>query len=114
MDACLFCQIRDRRLSARWVYEDDLALAFEDVRPQAPTHVLVIPRKHIATLNDLLPEDEGLLGHLLSVGGKIAKERGIDGTGWRAILNCNRDAGQTVFHVHLHVLGGREMRWPPG
>lgn len=114
MDPCIFCQIKEGKLPAKRVYEDDQAVAFEDVHPQAPTHVLVIPRKHIASLNELEGEDEALVGHLFSVGRKIAKERGIDGKGWRAVINTNRDAGQTVFHVHLHVLGGRGMRWPPG
>jgi len=114
MDGCIFCQIRDRKLPAKLVYEDELAVAFEDLNPQAPTHILVIPRKHIATLNDLKPEDETLVGHLLTVGKAIATERGIAQSGWRAVLNCNSDAGQTVFHLHLHVLGGRKMHWPPG
>jgi len=114
MDACIFCQIKEGKLPAKLVYEDELAVAFEDINPQAPTHVLVIPRKHLASLNDLEPEDEALVGHLLLVGKRIAKERGIDGSGWRAVLNTNRGAGQTVFHIHLHVLGGRAMRWPPG
>jgi len=114
MTSCLFCEIRDHKLPAKIIYEDELALAFEDVNPQAPTHVLVIPRKHIASLNDLEPEDESLVGHLLSVAKKIAKERGHDSRGWRAVFNCNREAGQTVFHIHLHVLGGRAMSWPPG
>jgi histidine triad (HIT) family protein len=111
---CLFCDIRDGKRPSRKVHEDELALAFEDVNPQAPTHVLIIPRKHIATLNDLAPEDAPLLGHMLLLAAKIARERGHDAAGWRAVFNCNREAGQTVFHVHLHVLGGRPMRWPPG
>ena len=114
MDPCIFCKIRDGKLPAKLVYQDELAVAFEDSNPQTATHVLVIPRKHVPSLNDLEPADEPLVGHLLLVGSKIAKERGIDGSGWRAVLNCNRDAGQTVFHIHLHVLGGRPMRWPPG
>jgi len=114
MDPCIFCKIRDGELPARKVYEDDLAVAFEDVSPRAPTHVLVIPRKHIPTLNDLAVEDEPLIGHLLAVGAAIARERGHAERGWRAVLNCNREAGQTVFHVHVHVLGGRLLGWPPG
>ncbi|HEY3447307.1 MAG TPA: histidine triad nucleotide-binding protein [Myxococcales bacterium] len=114
MDACIFCLIRDGKIPAKRVYEDDQAVAFEDTNPQAPTHVLVIPRKHVSSLNELEPADEALVGHLFSVGRKIAQERGIHGTGWRAVINTNRDAGQTVFHIHLHVLGGRSMRWPPG
>ncbi|MGC4122872.1 MAG: histidine triad nucleotide-binding protein [Myxococcales bacterium] len=114
MDACIFCLIRDGKIPAKKVYEDDRAVAFEDVNPQAPTHVLVIPRKHITSLNELEAGDEALVGHLFSVGKQIAKERGVDGTGWRTVINTNQDAGQTVFHIHLHVLGGRSMRWPPG
>jgi len=114
MDACIFCQVRDGKIPAKKVFEDEQAVAFEDINPQAPTHVLVIPRKHIASLNDLDPADEAIVGHLFSVGRKMAAERGIAATGWRAVINTNRDAGQTVFHIHLHVLGGRSMRWPPG
>ena len=114
MDACIFCQIESGKIPAKRVYEDERAIAFEDINPQAPTHVLVIPRKHVSSLNELQEADEALVGHLCSVGAKIARERGIDGTGWRAVINTNRDAGQTVFHIHLHVLGGRSMRWPPG
>ncbi|MGI5862471.1 MAG: histidine triad nucleotide-binding protein [Myxococcales bacterium] len=114
MPDCLFCRIRDGQLPARKVYEDELALAFEDINPQAPMHVLVIPRKHIPTLNDLTPEDEPLVGHLFTVAARIAKERGHSGPGWRAVMNCNALAGQTVFHLHLHVLGGRPLEWPPG
>lgn len=114
MDPCLFCKIRDGEIPCRKVFEDDLAVAFEDINPQAPTHVLVIPRRHVPSLNDLEPADEGLVGHLYSVAAKIAKDRGIAERGWRAVMNCNGDAGQTVFHLHLHVLGGRPMGWPPG
>lgn len=114
MDACIFCKIRDGEIPARLVHQDPLALAFEDINPQAPTHVLVIPRKHIPTLNDLAEEDEGLAGHLLAVGAKIARERGFADRGWRAVFNTHREAGQTVFHIHLHVLGGRPLEWPPG
>jgi histidine triad (HIT) family protein len=114
MSDCLFCRIRDGKLPSKTVYEDEQVLAFEDVNPQAPTHVLVIPRKHIPTLNDVQPEDEPLLGHMLRVGARIAQERGIAAPGFRSVMNCNRMAGQTVFHIHLHVLGGRALGWPPG
>ncbi|HCF59870.1 MAG TPA: histidine triad nucleotide-binding protein [Myxococcales bacterium] len=114
MPDCLFCRIRDGQLPARKIYEDEGALAFEDISPQAPMHVLVIPRKHIPTLNDLTPEDEPLVGHLFTVAARIAEERGHAGPGWRAVMNCNSLAGQTVFHLHLHVLGGRPLEWPPG
>ena len=111
---CLFCRIRDGEIPAKKVFEDEKALAFEDINPQAPTHVLVIPREHVPTLNDLTPEHDALVGHLMRVGARIAKERGHAEPGWRAVFNCNAGAGQTVFHIHMHVLGGRKFRWPPG
>lgn len=114
MEDCLFCKIRDREIPSRIVHEDEKTIAFEDLQPQAPTHVLIIPRKHIATLNDLTAEDESLVGHLVRVGAQIARERGHAEEGWRTVFNCNRGAGQTVFHVHLHLLGGRNLGWPPG
>jgi histidine triad (HIT) family protein len=111
---CLFCKIAAKQIPARIVREDADTVAFEDLNPQAPTHVLVIPRRHVATMNDFGPEDEALVGKLFRAAADIARARGIDGPGWRAVMNANRDAGQTVFHVHLHVLGGRPMTWPPG
>lgn len=111
---CLFCKIRDGAIPAKLVYQDDRCFAFRDINPQAPTHVLVVPRKHIATLNDLGPDDGPLVGHLHSVAAKIARDEGIAEAGWRALLNVNKGAGQTVFHIHLHVLGGRPFGWPPG
>ena len=111
---CLFCRIAAGEIAAKIVHEDERALAFEDINPQAPTHVLVIPRRHIATLNDLEGEDEGLVGHLITVARNIARERGHADAGYRMVLNCNAAAGQTVFHIHLHLLGGRAMGWPPG
>ncbi len=114
MGGCLFCGIVSGRIPARIVHRDEDTVAFEDVNPQAPMHVLVVPRRHIATANDFGPEDEALVGKLLRVGARIAKERGFEGSGWRAVMNTNADAGQSVFHVHLHVIGGRHMRWPPG
>jgi len=86
----------------------------QDIRPQAPVHFLVIPRRHITSLNDDLLNEEPLLGHLLSVAGRIAREKGIDGTGFRSVINTNADGGQTVYHLHVHVMGGRRMGWPPG
>ncbi len=114
MAECLFCKIAAGQIPARVVHEDADVVAFDDIDPQAPTHVLVVPRKHIATLNDLAPEDEALVGKLFRTAAAVAKARGIDASGWRAVLNTNGDANQLVFHVHLHVLGGRRMRWPPG
>ena len=114
MADCLFCRIVEKKLPAKIVHEDADAVAFEDVNPQAPTHVLVIPRKHIATINDLAPEDDAVVGEMYRVAAAVARQRGIAETGWRTVMNANRDAGQSVFHIHLHVLGGRRMRWPPG
>lgn len=113
MPDCLFCKIIDHDIPASIVYEDDRILAFNDINPQAPTHVLVVPKKHIATLNDLSADDDELLGEMIRRGAAIARERGLS-TGYRLVFNTNRDAGQTVFHIHLHLLGGRSMHWPPG
>jgi histidine triad (HIT) family protein len=114
MPDCLFCKIAAKEIPAKLLHEDADSVAFEDIEPQAPLHALVVPRKHIATMNDIAPQDEALVGKLFRVGAKVARERGFDATGWRAVMNCNRDANQLVFHVHLHVLGGRRMHWPPG
>jgi histidine triad (HIT) family protein len=114
MSDCLFCKIASKEIPAKLVYEDADVVAFEDIEPQAPVHLLVIPRKHVPTLNDLSAEDDALAGKLLRVAAGLAKERGIAERGWRAALNVNRDAHQLVFHVHLHVLGGRVFGWPPG
>lgn len=111
---CLFCKIICREIPASIVFEDDRLLAFNDIHPQAPTHVLVVPKRHISTLNDAQPEDDQLIGELLRRAKMIAAERGIAAGGFRVVFNTNRDAGQTVFHIHLHLLGGRSMSWPPG
>jgi len=111
---CLFCKMVSGQIKPNTVYEDDDVLAFKDINPQAPLHVLVVPKKHIATLNDLGSGDAGLVGKLVLAAARIAKDSGIAESGYRAVLNCNADAGQSVFHVHLHLLGGRIMRWPPG
>ena len=111
---CLFCKILDGEIPADIVYESDAAIAFRDISPQAPTHVLVIPRKHIATINDLEAGDRELIGNLYLAAKEIAGEEGIADEGYRAVMNCNAGAGQSVFHIHLHVLGGRGMTWPPG
>ncbi|MHB8877145.1 MAG: histidine triad nucleotide-binding protein [Myxococcaceae bacterium] len=114
MADCLFCKIRDGVIPAKVVYRDDACLGFNDINPQAPTHVIFIPLTHVGTLNDVTPEDREKLGHLMVAAAKVAKERGHAEGGYRLVMNCNRDAGQTVFHVHLHLLGGRAMTWPPG
>ena len=109
----LFQKIADREIPADLVYEDDLCIAFRDISPQAPTHILIVPRKPIPTLNDLTPEDELLVGHLFIVAKNVAKQEGLS-NGYRTVFNCGEEAGQTVFHIHLHLLGGRPMAWPPG
>lgn len=110
----MFCKIVAGEIPAKTVYEDEEVLAFEDINPQAPLHVLVIPKRHLSTLNDLQAADDSLVGTMVRRGSAIASERGVDAGGYRAVFNCNSDAGQTVFHIHLHVLGGRRMAWPPG
>jgi histidine triad (HIT) family protein len=114
MAGCLFCKIINGEIPGSIVYQDERIVAFNDVNPQAPTHVLIVPRAHIATLNDLSPEDDQLIGELIRRAAAIAKTRGIAAGGFRTVFNTNRDAGQTVFHIHLHLLGGRPMHWPPG
>lgn len=114
MTSCLFCKIAGGEVPARRVYEDARIVAFDDINPQAPVHVLVVPRAHIATLNDLTPEHDDLVGELVRRAAAIARDRGIDGSGYRTVLNCNAHGGQSVFHLHLHLLGGRPMTWPPG
>lgn len=112
-DKTIFKKIIDREIPAKIVYEDDLCLGFEDINPQAPTHVLVIPKKEIASIDNVTEEDERLVGHLLLATGRIAAQRGLSG-GYRVVINCGRDAGQEVMHLHLHLLAGRQLNWPPG
>jgi histidine triad (HIT) family protein len=111
---CLFCRIVAGDIPATKIYEDDLLIAFADISPQAPMHVLVVPREHIATLNDLDPAHDALAGAMVRRGAALARDRGFAESGYRTVFNCNADAGQAVFHIHLHVLGGRKMHWPPG
>ena len=113
-DDCLFCKILAGDIPADVVYESDTAVAFRDINPQAPTHVLIIPRKHIATINDISEDDHAIVGSLYSAARTIAAEEGFSEEGYRAVMNCNEAAGQTVFHIHLHLLGGRPFSWPPG
>jgi histidine triad (HIT) family protein len=111
---CLFCKIRDGQIPAKVVYRDEHCLAFEDIHPQAPTHLLFIPLEHIETINQVTAAQAERMGHLFVAAAKVARERGHAESGYRLVVNCNRDAGQLVFHVHLHMLAGRRMTWPPG
>lgn len=111
---CLFCKIAAGQIPAALVHEGDDLIAFRDINPQAPLHVLIVPRRHIATVNDLTAADASLVGDLINVAREIAAKEGVSENGYRLVLNCNRDGGQTVDHIHLHLLGGRPMRWPPG
>ncbi len=114
MADCLFCRIATGQIPASIVYQDDRLMAFQDLNPQAPLHVLIIPRRHIATLNDLTAGDDSLVGDMIRRAAAIAREQGHADRGYRTVFNCNREAGQSVFHVHLHLLAGRSMAWPPG
>jgi histidine triad (HIT) family protein len=111
---CIFCQIVEGEIPAAIVYRDERALAFDDVNPQAPVHVLVISREHIESLDDASHRDEVTLGHLLRVAARVANERGLSESGYRTVINTGTGAGQSVFHLHVHVLGGRALGWPPG
>ncbi len=114
MADCLFCRIVEGKIPAQKVYEDATCVGFLDINPQAPTHALFVPKRHVATLNDLTQEDRELVGHLHVAAAKVARERGFADQGYRVVMNCNAAAGQTVFHIHLHLLGGRAFTWPPG
>jgi histidine triad (HIT) family protein len=114
MDDCLFCRIIDGKVPGSIVYKDERVVAFKDINPQAPMHVLVVPRRHIASLNELSTEDDALVGEMIRRGAALAREHGYAERGYRTVFNCMADAGQTVFHIHLHVLGGRKLTWPPG
>ena len=111
---CIFCKIVAGGIPAKKIYEDELSVAFRDINPQAPTHALVIPRAHVASLDDAGESDEALLGHLLRVAARVAAEEGHAESGYRTVINTGAGAGQTVFHIHVHVLGGRRLTWPPG
>lgn len=114
MQDCIFCKIAKQELPATVVYEDEQVIAFNDINPAAPTHMLVIPKRHIASLNDLEKGDEVLVGRLQVVAAKLAEEQGFAEAGYRVVMNCNEDGGQTVGHIHMHVLAGRSLTWPPG
>ena len=111
---CLFCKMVSREIPSNIVFENDSVLAFRDIDPKAPTHILVIPKKHIQSINELGPDDQSLAGEILLAAKTIAKAEGIETSGFRTVFNTNDDGGQTVFHIHMHVLGGRRLSWPPG
>ena len=111
---CLFCKIIAGDIPSAKVYEDDKVYAFRDIEPQAPVHILIIPKEHIASANELTEENASIVGHIFAVAAKIAKEEGIADGGYRIVNNCGQDGGQTVGHLHFHMLGGRSLQWPPG
>ena len=113
MQSCLFCRIIRGEAQSQTVFQDDLVVAFNDIRPQAPVHLLICPKKHIATLNDVQPDDNALLVHLFEVARKLAEQFGVHQSGYRTVFNVNAGAGQTIYHLHLHVIGGRPLSWPP-
>ncbi len=114
MEKSIFTRILEREIPATFEYEDDEIFAINDIAPKAPTHILIIPKKQIPTINDLQPEDTGLIGKMVQIAKSIAKQKGIADDGYRLVFNVNEGAGQTVFHIHLHLLGGRIFNWPPG
>lgn len=113
-DDCVFCRIAKKSIPSKLVFEDDDILAFEDINPQAPVHIVVISKAHVERVSELSDKDALLAGKMVMAAKKIAKQRGVEGSGYRIVINCNKDGGQAVFHLHLHLLGGRAMAWPPG
>jgi len=111
---CIFCKIAEQEVPANIIYEDDQVVAFDDLEPQAPEHKLIIPRVHLETCNELTEEHDQLIGHMALTAKKIASNLGIEDDGYRLVMNCQKGAGQSVFHIHMHLLGGRQMQWPPG
>ena len=114
MDECLFCNIVNKNIPCDKLIENDSIIAFRDINPQAPTHILIIPKKHISTINDLKHDDSILIGEMFLIAKELAQVENINNSGFRMVFNCNEDGGQTVFHIHLHLLGGRKLSWPPG
>ena len=114
MSDCLFCGIVEGKIKANVVYQDDAAVAFKDIAPKAPVHILIIPRKHIASVSDIAEQDHPLIGEIFQIAAKLAREQGIADSGYRLVVNSGPDAGQSVFHLHYHLLGGRQLSWPPG
>lgn len=113
-DSCVFCQIVANQATANILYRDQQVTAFRDAHPVGPTHLLIVPNKHIDSLNDLQDEDEGLMGYMFAVARRLAAKEGVDQSGYRLVVNTRSEGGQTVFHLHLHLIGGRHMHWPPG
>lgn len=111
---CIFCKVAAHDVPARTVFENERLIAFHDLFPQAPTHILIIPKTHYTTLNDVPASDSALLGEMMSTATQIAREIGVDESGYRVVMNCNKDGGQSVYHIHLHLLAGRQLGWPPG
>jgi histidine triad (HIT) family protein len=114
MAGCVFCQVLSGDIPAELVHDDDVCIAFRDIQPQAPVHVLVVPREHLARISDMAPEHEALVGHLFQVAAQVARQEGISEAGYRLVINCGPHGQQAVDHLHVHVLGGRQMTWPPG
>lgn len=111
---CLFCEIIKGNILSKKVYEDDKVFAFEDINPQAPVHILIIPKEHIGSITDLSINNDSLMGYILRISNKIAEDKSVDKSGYRVVVNCGPDSGQAVFHIHFHLLGGRHLKWPPG
>ena len=114
MEKCVFCKIINGDIAAKKVYENEHIIAFNDIDPKAPVHILVIPKKHIRSINELNSSDINLAGEIILAAKKIAKDQGVDSKGFRVVFNTNDDGGQTVYHIHMHIMGGRQMQWPPG
>lgn len=114
MEECIFCKISNNEIPSKKVYEDDKVFCFEDINPKAPVHVLLIPKKHITSINHLSLEDSELMGHMMLIIKEVAKKMGIHESGYRVAINCGEDGGQEVPHIHLHILGGKSLSWPPG
>ncbi len=114
MQECVFCNIISKKMPAEFVYENERVVAFRDINPQAPVHILIVPRKHIATTNDVGEADKDLIGEMILVAKQVAQQEGVAESGYRLVMNCNEHSGQEIYHLHLHLLGGRRMTWPPG
>jgi histidine triad (HIT) family protein len=114
MENCIFCSIREGKIPSQKVYEDEYVFAFKDINPEAPIHILIIPKQHISSINELEEDNAYVVGHIYLAAKKLAKELGVDESGYRVVANCGKAAGQTVYHIHFHLLGGRNLKWPPG